>query len=167
MLLRRIFMYLCATWVAVGIAAAAHADGATVLYNDQVIEVEQTLSAPTDLWVSPADLTRINDFELKPEGACLGELCIPAKQDEDSDLVVTRLGQKWVNVTELARKLQQGYAYDADTAVWSFGEIPVVRQSFLESGVAPDFALPDRDGNIVKLSDFRGKKVLIITWASW
>ena len=26
---------------------------------------------------------------------------------------------------------------------------------------------PNRDGEIVRLSDFRGKKVLIITWASW
>ncbi len=25
----------------------------------------------------------------------------------------------------------------------------------------------DRDGNIVRLSDFRGKKVLLLTWASW
>ena len=31
----------------------------------------------------------------------------------------------------------------------------------------PDFSLPDRDGKMHKLSDFRGKKVLVITWASW
>ncbi|MCZ6597977.1 MAG: redoxin domain-containing protein [Planctomycetota bacterium] len=33
--------------------------------------------------------------------------------------------------------------------------------------LAPDFALPDRHGNLVRLSDFRGKKVLLYTWASW
>ncbi len=32
--------------------------------------------------------------------------------------------------------------------------------------MAPDFALEDREGNVVRLSDFRGKKVLIVTWAS-
>ena len=32
---------------------------------------------------------------------------------------------------------------------------------------APDFELKDRDGNVVRLSDFRGKKVLLVTWASW
>ena len=153
--------------IALVAAGTAGADGATVLYNDRVVEVERTLADPTDLWVSPEDLTRINGFELKPEGACLGELCIPARQDQDSEMVVTRLGRKWFNVTELARKLQQAYAFDADTSVWSFGELPAVRSSFLESGVAPEFALPDREGNIVRLSDFRGKKVMIITWASW
>jgi peroxiredoxin len=32
---------------------------------------------------------------------------------------------------------------------------------------APDFTLPDMDGKMHSLSDFRGKKVLLITWASW
>jgi peroxiredoxin len=33
--------------------------------------------------------------------------------------------------------------------------------------MAPDFAVPDRRGNPVRLSGFRGKKVLVVTWASW
>ena len=32
---------------------------------------------------------------------------------------------------------------------------------------APDVALPDRNGNIIKLSDFRGYLVLLDFWASW
>ena len=32
---------------------------------------------------------------------------------------------------------------------------------------APDIALPDRDGNTRRLSDLRGKVVLIDFWASW
>ena len=56
---------------------------------------------------------------------------------------------------------------DAGARVWSFGEIPVVRGSFLESRIAPDFTVPDRKGRPVRLSQFRGKKVLLVTWASW
>jgi peroxiredoxin len=33
--------------------------------------------------------------------------------------------------------------------------------------VAPDFALPALDGRTVKLSDFRGKAVLLNFWATW
>jgi len=32
---------------------------------------------------------------------------------------------------------------------------------------APDFALPDPSGRVHRLSDHRGKKVLLVTWASW
>ena len=148
-------------------SGALRADAATVLTNDRAVTVERTLEDPTDLWVVPEDLTRINDFVLKPEGACLDEICIPVRQDVDNDMVVTREGQRWFNVTELARKLNQAYAFDADAGVWSFGKIPATRSHFLNSAIAPDFELPDHQGNSVRLSDFRGKKVLLITWASW
>ena len=32
---------------------------------------------------------------------------------------------------------------------------------------APDFTLPDLDGNTVRLSDFRGKVVFLNFWATW
>jgi hypothetical protein len=148
-------------------APAAQAGRATVLYQDRVVELERTLNDPNDLWVLPQDLPRINDFVLKPEGACLEELCIPVRQDRDSQMFVTRAGQGWFNVTELARRLQQAFVVDDEHTVWSFGNISVTRNAFLQSAMAPDFALPNREGKLVRLSDFRGKKVLVITWASW
>ena len=155
--------------VAVSTVACAEppSDPATVLYDDRVVLVEQTLAAPNDLWVTPEDLTRINGFEIKPQGVCLDELCIPLRQDEDSDLFVTRRGQAWFNMTQLAERLDQAFVVDQEHRVWSFGELPVKRTAFLESAQAPDFTLQDRDGNDVRLSDFLGKKVLIVTWASW
>lgn len=141
--------------------------GVTVLYQDRVVELGRALTGGSDLWVIPEDLPRINDFILKPEGACLEELCVPVRQDRDSEMFVARAGQGWFNVTALARRLQQAYATDVDHAVWSFGNIPVTRQAFLQSAKAPDFSLPNREGKLVRLSDFRGKKVLVITWASW
>ena len=149
------------------VCAEPASESATVLYDDRVVSVERTLAGPNDLWVTPEDLTRINGFEIKPQGVCLEDLCIPLRQDEDSDLFVTRRGQNWFNLTELAHRLEQAVVVDQANRVWSFGELPVKRTAFLESAKAPDFALQDRDGNEVRLSDFLGKKVLIVTWASW
>jgi hypothetical protein len=112
---------------------------------------------PKDLWVRAADLPRINDFELKQQGACRADLCIPIANELKSG--------PWFNLTGFARRIKQ--AYVADAGAWSFGEIPVVRGDFYRSRMAPDFAVPDRQGRIVHLSDFRGRKVLVVTWASW
>ena len=148
-------------------APGDQAGRATVLYKDRIVDVARTLNDANDLWVVPEDLPRINDFVLKPEGACLDELCIPVRQDRESEMFVKRAGQGWFNVTGLARRLQQEFVVDREHGVWSFGGIPVARNAFMQSAAAPDFSLPDRDGKMVRLSDFRGKKVLIVTWASW
>ena len=159
-------------WFASAIAAVllisvnkVHADVAIV--GGKTIAIESTLPDVSDLWVTPQDFTLISGFELKPQGACCDDICIPIKQDVDSDLFVKRDGRSWINVTEFANRIQQSYVADYESGVWSFGLVPHTRTSFWESATAPDFALKDRDGIVVKLSDFRGKKVLIITWASW
>ena len=142
-------------------------DVTTVLYLDRAIQVQETLPDPSDLWVSPSDLTRVNDFVLKPEGACLDELCIPINQEADSDVVIRREGKTWFSLTAFAEHLGQEFLVDRETDTWSFGSIPVTRASFIQQAQAPEFTLPDREGNLVSLSDFRGRKVMILSWASW
>jgi len=139
----------------------------TVLSNDQTIKLENALPEGDNLYVSPQDLTKINGFVLKPEGACLDDLCIPIPQGKDSKLLKTSNGQKWFNLTEFSKLLKQSFAADSEKAVWSFGPLPNKIESTFNSAIAPDFALPNLDGKLVHLSDFRGKKVLIVTWASW
>jgi len=148
-------------------ATAMSAQPVTVLYRDDAVVVERTLPDPTDLWVESADLPRVNGFVLKPEGACLDELCIPIKQDRDSEIFVRRDADRWISVTTLADRLGQTYAVDREARVWSFGEIPATRKAFTEQGMAPDFTLPTVDGRPVRLADLRGRKVLLLTWASW
>ena len=62
-----------------------------------------------------------------------------------------------------------GGLFIADPAAraWSFGEIPVMQGAYVDSRIAPDVEVPDRKGRPVRLSQFRGKKVLLVTWASW
>jgi hypothetical protein len=137
--------------------AAPSTTTATVLYDDQSAKLDKVRSIGSDLWVPAADLPRINQFELKPQGACRADMCIPVpKALKNGD---------WFNLTGFSRRVHQSFI--ADAGVWSFGEIPVMRGSFYQSRIAPEFAVPDRKGKIVHLSDFRGKKVLVVTWASW
>lgn len=146
-------------------SAAGAAAPVMVLYNDRVVEVSRTLADPDDLWVIPDDLTRISGFALKGNRICLDRVCVPAPPN--GDVRIVRSGQTWISMTELARQLKQAVAVDAERGVWSFGDVPATRASFLEAALAPDFTLPNRQGQPVRLSDFRGKKVLLVTWASW
>lgn len=140
---------------------------ATVVTATGSVQLEHTLSDPTDLWVTKQDLPLLNGFELKPEGACLDQICVPIRQSEDSNIFVTRRQQGWVNVSELARRIQQPMVADHDTQTFSLGDIPAQRQSFVRDGVAPDFEMQDWRGKTHKLSDFKGKKIMLLSWASW
>ncbi|HIF31648.1 MAG TPA: hypothetical protein EYG57_06625 [Planctomycetes bacterium] len=158
---------LCAVTLGAFLLPGVAANADVAIAGGQVIQLEKTLSDVRNLWVTPEDFTRINGFEVKPEGACHEDICIPLRQDADGDLFVKRDGQSWLNATMFADKVQQSYVVDRESGVWSFGMVPSSRKAFLDSAVAPDFELVDRNGDTVKLSNFRGKKVLIITWASW
>lgn len=134
----------------------------TVLYDGKAVAVERVpapAASPNALWIQKADLPRINGFELKPQGACRADVCIP--------IPPTMTRGTTFNLSSFAQKVGQRVIADPANRAWSFGEIPVVRGAYLESRMAPDFSIPDRKGRAVKLSQFRGKKVLLVTWASW
>ena len=71
------------------------------------------------------------------------------------------------NLAALARHLGQPVVHDDKNGVWYFGEAAATRRATLASLEAPDFELPDLDGKLHRLSDYRGKKVLLAAWASW
>lgn len=132
----------------------------TVLYNDHSVVLDKTRPDPKgsgDLWIRASDLPAVNEFHVKPEGACRADTCIPIPKDLKSG--------EWFNLSGFARKIHQTVV--SDSGVWSLGEIPVLRGEFYGSRIAPDFSVPDRRGRPVHLSDFKGKKVLLVTWASW
>jgi hypothetical protein len=148
--------FLIASGASLAFAAPATAP-ATVLFGENTIALDKARLDGQNLWVQSKDLPRINQFEVKPQGACRADVCIPLSK--------TLKNGDWFNLTGFARKI--GETIVIEKGVYSFGEIPVLRGAFYNSRIAPDFAVPDRQGKVVHLSDFRGKKALVITWASW
>jgi hypothetical protein len=140
-----------------------HPEGArTVLYQGRTIQLD-TVGPGPGLLVSPADLTRINDFELKPEGACFEALCIPL----NDTVLRQQAGATWIDLEAFANLLEQPFVADREAGVWSFGEIPQKRTRTLVDAQAPEFEVKDRSGKVLRLADLKGKKALIVTWSSW
>jgi peroxiredoxin len=77
------------------------------------------------------------------------------------------LGPDAVDLEVLARVMGRAYAHDVDHRVAALGESSADRRALAADRAAPDFELPDLDGEPVALRDYDGKKRLIATWASW
>ncbi len=59
------------------------------------------------------------------------------------------------------------YGAEASPMIDNFKMAVNRASSFMTGAVAPDFAQNDPDGNPIKLSELRGKVVLVDFWASW
>jgi hypothetical protein len=111
--------------------------------------------------VSPVTLSAATGWSLKPEGLCKGPRCVPVRDrarvvhGDDIDLV------------GFALALGRPVALDVEERVAVLGVAAADRGAALASLAAPDFALPDLAGRIHRLSDQRGKKVLLVAYASW
>jgi hypothetical protein len=137
----------------------------TVVYDDVVSEVSAHAEAG-ELWIPTADLGRVAMLESKPQGVCRGEICYPLPPSKQFTFLREEAGKSWFNLTAFAQLTGQAVAHDVSRSTWYFGVRPDQRRQ-LTSLEAPDFTLPDIDGKLHSLSSFRGKKVFLVTWASW
>ena len=138
----------------------------TVIYDDKRVVVHGARSEGEELWLSPEDLVRVSGWELTAEGVCLEGLCVPEPPGEDS-FVARRGDETWVNLSRLAPLLDQPVVASPQHRVWFFGDRPQGLADRLVYLTAPDFTLPDLDGRLYTLSQFRGRKVFLVAWASW
>lgn len=120
---------------------------------------EVHVNALPGLLLSPEDAARATGFVPKPEGMCQGDLCVPLPAG------MTRDGR--IDVPAFWRHLGRPVAHDEATDTWMLGAGADERNAGLTGATAPDFTLPDLAGVPHRLSDLRGKKVFLCTWASW
>ena len=139
---------------------------AIIVYDDVATEINPANEEPAQLWVTTADLTRATHFEVKPQGVCRAELCFPLPKARKQEFLRKSSNKEWFNLLAFADLVHQSVAHDEALATWYFGLRSDQRQT-LASLEAPDFTLPDMDGKLHSLRDFHGKKVFLVTWASW
>lgn len=117
--------------------------------------------SPERLWLEAAGVESALGWTLKPEGLCRGDVCIPVRDRE------ALVHDGALDLTTLAGLLGRPLALDVAEKAAALGTDAAARESTLAAGEAPDFALPDLSGQVHRLSDHRGKKVLLVAYASW
>jgi hypothetical protein len=136
----------------------------TLIENGQSHEIDATIdrqSGNSMLRLAAEPLLDVLGWTQKPEGLCQGDLCIPIGSRPD---LITAKG---VDLLALGEVLGRPVAVDQEESVVSIGAITAAHGSQLAKGIAPDFSLPDLSGKEFSLSSFKGKKVLLIAYASW
>jgi len=162
------FLFILAI-VTTSVVAVRAADQSkrTVIYDDVATEVAVAPNLSTDLWITTSDLTRATRFVIKPQGVCRDELCYPLPKSRKAEFVSKKGATIWFNLSEFAKLINQPVVVDQKNGVWYFGARAAEQNGYLTSLAAPNFTLPDLNGRSHSLSDFRGRKVLLVTWASW
>jgi hypothetical protein len=172
-MLRNLFSVAMITICAVA-ARATSDNNRVIIYDGATTEV--TAPGPSrkgspelsnDLWVTTSDLARATKFVIKPQGVCRDELCFPLPKNRKAAFISKKGSTTWFNLSEFARLIKQPFASDQKNGVWYFGPRTEEQNSYLASLEAPNFTLPDLNNKLHSLTDFRGKKVLLVTWASW
>ncbi len=114
-----------------------------------------------ELGVSADDFSRATGWTLKTEGLCKGDVCVPVR-----DVAAISNGAA-IDVAEFARVSGRNMVVDASRNVVAMGEQASSRAAAMATLDAPNFTLPDINGNLVSLSDFANRKKLILAWSSW
>jgi hypothetical protein len=107
--------------------------------------------------VTPDELERQTGWELKPEGLCKDERCVPLTAGAGADGLV--------DLTVVAQRLGMPLVHDDRHDLWALG--PEAGDRVLASAELPPIVLADVDGRPFDLGSLRGEKVLIAAWASW
>jgi hypothetical protein len=126
----------------------------TILHEDGEAAVEAR-AIPVDR------LAEVTGWQLKPEGLCRGEVCVPVR---DTDALVA---DGAIDIAALAEALHRPVVVDPVGEIAALGVDPIAVGSQLRDRAASDFTLPTLAGDQFAFSSIGRKKKVLIAWASW
>ena len=110
------------------------------------------------LLLSPEELAARTGWELKPQGACKNDICVPLARD-------VRRSDGTIDVEAFAAEMDMPLVGDAQFSRWALG--PRAGGRVIDEDKAPDLVFEEFDGLPFDLASLRGRKVVLLAWASW
>jgi hypothetical protein len=132
----------------------------TLVDGGNATEVEGTVDPAGGITLRPEVLERATGWELRDEGLCRGDVCVPV---HDPAALVVDGG---ISLAGFARALHRPLASEPAAALAVLGEAADAFAGDGRSLDAPPFTLPDLDGAPVALDDYAGRKRLLVFWSS-
>ena len=132
----------------------------TLLDEDSALQVPAVVDAD-GVRLSPDVVQRSLGWRLEAAGLCRGDTCVPVRPEHGL------LRDDGLDLRALASLLERPLALDVDERIACLGASAAERGHRLRSLDAPEFALPDLGGHPHSLAEHRGRKVLLLAWASW
>lgn len=135
----------------------------TVLTTDGTVTVPAMVE--DDRFLLESDAVQVaTGWELKPEGLCRGDLCVPLRDPAARDT------SGRYDLARVAAALHRPFAADqigSDTLVVSIGDAAHERAAAYQDRTAPHLELIDLDGRPVTVPDHSRRKRLLLAWSSW
>jgi hypothetical protein len=119
--------------------------------------------ATNALWLDAIQIREATGWDWKPQGLCRDDTCMPVPRSAGQPMVD---GER-LDLAAFWRYAGWPVVHDEQERFWVLGEGAAGRADALSTLQAPDFELPDLEGRTHRLSDYRGQRVFLSTWASW
>jgi hypothetical protein len=110
------------------------------------------------LRVSATEFSTLTGWDAKPEGMCRGEVCVPAPGALDNGVV---------DVEKAASRLGMPIVHDASHGVWSLGAATATGRTLATAVARFPSTLIDAMGRGFDFASLRGRRIIMIAWASW
>ena len=115
-------------------------------------------------WLVPLE-SFCKQLGLKVEYPDGGEMAVICDEGESELCVPLQFGEGVFNIDSIAYTKLESITQPFDFEIYKVSktQLEVISPEYL----APEFTLPDLNGDPTRLQDFRGKKTLLYIWGSW